>query len=195
MASSLKNLDLNKAYSYADYLAWQFEERLELIKGKIYKMSPAPSVLHQRILGRLYRQFSNFLWKKDCEVFPAPFDVRLLDKNKSSDDKVVFTVVQPDISIVCDQDKLDERGCQGAPDLIVEIISKSTKKKDLNEKFHLYEEAGVAEYWIVYPKDALVSVFELHGGHYQLRKIYAEEETIQVGIFDDFAFDLKEVFE
>lgn len=194
MITDLKMLDSNKIYSYADYLTWRFEERIEIIKGRIFEMCPAPSTHHQRVSLRLLREISNFLKGKKCEVFAAPFDVRLPDRKKSSNDNQVFTVVQPDICIICDSEKLDERGCIGSPDLIIEIISKSTKNRDLNDKFKLYEEAGVPEYWIVHPNDATVSVFELKKGKYLFRKMYGDEEMIKVGIFDNFEFDLKDVF-
>lgn len=131
-------LDLNKTYTYADYLTWRFQERVELIKGWIYKMSPAPRRLHQEVEGNLYLELGNFFRKKSCKVYQSPFDVRLI-KNLGQSDKEITTVVQPDICVVCDSQKLDDRGCIGAPDLIVEVLSPSTIKKDNYEKFNLYQ--------------------------------------------------------
>ncbi|OWY26119.1 Uma2 family endonuclease [Sphingobacteriales bacterium UPWRP_1] len=195
MITDITAIDPNRRYSYADYLQWTFEEQLELIKGKIFKMSPAPNRRHQQISGELFRQIANYLYKKNCKVFDAPFDVRLPDKKKSSPDNQIFTVVQPDICIICDPAKLDERGCLGAPDFIIEIVSPATIKKDLNEKYRLYEESGVREYWIVQPNDQTVTVFTLsEAGQYQLRKIYSASEEVPVNIFPGFSIHLEEVF-
>ncbi len=137
--TSLSQLDFNKVYSYADYLKWQFEERLELIKGKIFAMSPAPSTRHQKISGNCVHFISNYFHKHKCSYFHAPFDVRLIDKTKSCKaDKDVYTVVQPDLCIICDNNKIDEKGCIGAPDLIIEIVS-GKSKREVKEKFALYE--------------------------------------------------------
>src|SRR6185503_18824286 len=129
----LSDLDISKTYTYADYLKWTFDERLELIKGKIFKMSPAPGSLHQRISLRLARWIGNYLDGNPCEIFTAPFDVRL--PRKSKDDKDILTVVQPDICVICDVNKVDEKGCLGAPDLVVEILSPGNNKKELKNKY------------------------------------------------------------
>src|SRR5215469_3074496 len=115
------DLNLSLEYSYADYLRWTFKERLEIIKGKVLKMSPAPNVDHQRLTGDIGRRLGNFLYGQRCEVFVAPFDVRLPDR--STRDSDIFTVVQPDLCVVCDPAKIDRRGCLGAPDIAVEILS------------------------------------------------------------------------
>src|SRR4051812_44591789 len=130
------DLDINKVYCYADYLKWNFEERVELIKGKLYRMSPAPGSYHQTISIDISSQLWNFLKGKKCRVYAAPFDVRL-PKN-SIDDKEIFTVVQPDISVVCDLTKIDGKGCIGAPDIVVEILSPSNNEKELNNKYEIY---------------------------------------------------------
>ena len=128
MITSISQLDLNKKYTYADYLTWQFDEMVELIKGRIFRMSPAPKRLHQEFSGNVFSEFHNYLKIKPCKVYEAPFDVRLI-KNKNKDNKQIETVVQPDICIICDLDKLDDYGCIGSPDLIVEIVSKASKKR------------------------------------------------------------------
>ena len=141
--------DPSISYTYADYLQWQFEERLELFRGRIFKLS-APNTKHQQISRNLFVPIVNFLANKKCQAFSAPFDVRLPVKNRKKDNEVT-TVVQPDICVVCDETKIDTRGCCGAPDLAVEILSPGNSHKEVKLKFELYEEAGVKEYWIVYP--------------------------------------------
>jgi len=117
------NLDLNKRYTYADYITWLDDKRRELIDGFVSLMTPAPALKHQAISGKLYLSFGNYLIRKNCKIFHAPFDVRLPNNDDKDDDKV-YTVVQPDITVICDKQKLDKRGCIGAPDLIVEIKKK-----------------------------------------------------------------------
>lgn len=153
--NSIDDLDLSKTYTYADYLLWKFEDRLELIKGKIFKMSPAPGVNHLRITVNMVRPLANFLLEKSCELFIAPFDVRLV--RSETNDKAVTTVVQPDLGVICDQTKLaDNQSCLGAPDIVVEILSPGNNKKEVKIKYDLYEEFGVKEYWVVYPVERTV---------------------------------------
>ena len=188
-------LDLNKKYTYADYLTWLDDKRRELYNGFIRMMTPAPAMRHQGVLSELHLEFGNFLRKKkDCKIFPAPFDVRLPVKGKKNEE--IFTVVQPDLTIVCDPDKLDSKGCIGAPDMVVEISSPSTAKKDVEEKFLIYQEAGVKEYWIVHPHEHTVMVFLLDkSGKYQLKKMYAGDSKVEVNIFKgELIVDLLEVF-
>ncbi|WP_250630618.1 Uma2 family endonuclease [Rhodoflexus caldus] len=194
--TSLSQLDPNGVYTYADYLQWQLEETVELIKGKIFPMSPAPGATHQRISRKLMHFISNCFWEKSCEVFSAPFDVRLLDGKKSAAaNRDIFTVVQPDISIICDAAKIDEAGCLGAPDLIVEILSKGNSKKEMKHKFSLYEENGVREYWIVVPYEQFLQQFILdENNRYRLHDIYTAEDLITSFIFSDLQIPLQEVF-
>ena len=191
------NLDINKRYSYADYLTWMDDVRRELFDGLIKLMTPAPSRIHQRISTKLTRIIDVFLKEKSCEVYHAPSDVRFPKDNTSNDDKQVYTVLQPDLFVVCDLSKLDDRGCLGAPDLIIEIISAKNSKRDLKDKFDIYQEHGVREYWIVNPNDENVSVFVLsENGKYQLVGMYAEDDKIPVNIFNgDLKVDLTEVFQ
>jgi Uma2 family endonuclease len=193
----LSDLDLNKSYTYADYVKWTFDEVVELIKGRIIPM-PTPLSNHQQTSSNLHAIFKNFLKKKTCRVYHAPFDVRLpkpISKRKT--DKDIETVVQPDISVICDISKIDRRGCIGAPDLIVEILSKSTAEKDVKDKFEVYEEAGVLEYWIASVEDCTVSVFRLDSnGIYRAdHRPYVKGDFIKVGIFEDFSVDVEEIFE
>ena len=134
----------------------------------------------------------SFLRKQSCEVYSAPFDVRLSKKKK---DKLVETVVQPDICVICDNSKLDDRGCLGAPDLIVEILSRSTSKKDLNEKKELYEENGVKEYWVVHPTEGTLIQFVLLNGKYVSTSVYTEGNVLQSDVIDGLHLDLTEIFE
>lgn len=128
MVDSLDKLSMDGVYTYADYLTWKFDERVELIKGKIFKMSPAPSRNHQRIAMALINPISNYFKGEKCEAYFAPFDVRLIDSKKKKSDKDIYSVVQPDICVICDPEKLDERGCLGAPDWIIEILSPGNNK-------------------------------------------------------------------
>ena len=171
--------DPSLSYTYADYLQWNFEEQVELIRGKIFKMSPAPTPRHQQISIRLSSRIFNFLEQKKCQVFNAPFDVRLPVKNKRKDHEIT-TVVQPDICVICDENRIDGRGCIGAPDLVIEILSPGNTEKEVRLKFELYEEAGVKEYWIVYPSEENVAVFILNEkGKYNGAKIYAGKDYIK----------------
>lgn len=193
--TDFSQLDLNKTYTYADYLTWRFNERLELIKGWVYKMSPAPRRTHQRIETSLSSQLWRYFEHKKCEVYQSPFDVRLI-KNKGQSDHEITTVVQPDISVICDPEKLDDRGCIGAPDLIIEVLSPSTMKKDYYEKFNLYEENKVKEYWLVNPEGRSLQIFHLENGKYQeFETLEEKEETITSNLFPELQIPMVSVFE
>lgn len=191
---SLSQLDLvNGVYSYADYLTWQFEQTVELIKGKIFLMS-APSRKHQSASWQLTLAIGNRFAKHTCKAFAAPFDVRLYDKRKSAN-KDVYTVVQPDICIICDLDKLDDKGCLGAPDLVVEILSPGNSSKEMKTKKLLYEENGIQEYWIIDPEHENAFQFHLTDeGTYSPASIYVNDDTFNSVIFPDLTIDLSEIF-
>ena len=195
MIKSIDQLDFTKQYTYADYLTWQFDERVELIKGWISRMSPAPLVRHQLISMELSSEIYTYLKGKSCSVFAAPFDVRLTNKRKSLPDKSIISVVQPDISVICDIEKLDDKGCVGAPDWIIEILSPGNTKKEMKEKFSVYEENGVREYWVVYPAYFQVQVFDLINDKFVSRCTYVKEDLIPVGIFEGFSIDTNPLFE
>ena len=179
-------------YSYADYLTWNENERWEILDGVPY-MQSAPSRIHQEISMELSTQFHTYLKGKTCRVFAAPFCVRLDVENNDND---VKNVVEPDITIVCDTSKLDERGCKGSPDMIIEILSQASGKNDKLVKFKKYEKAGVKEYWIVEPDQKLLSVFILQAdGKYGRPEICSDDDKIQVSIFTDLIIDLKPVFD
>jgi len=195
--TELSQLDLNQTYSYADYLTWQFNDALELIKGKIMLMSPAPNVEHQRIERKLLVKIDRHLNGKKCEVFSAPFDVRLYDRKKSIlASKDIHTVVQPDLCVVCNPGTLDKQGCNGAPDWIIEIVSQGNSKRDMQIKYRLYQESGVQEYWLVYPGQHAIHQFVLDDqGLYQLKNMYADDDQATPALFPELAIDLTEIFE
>ena len=147
-------------YTYRDYRQWSDGERWELIDGVAWNMSPAPARLHQEISGRLFYTIYGCLEHKECQVYAAPFDVLLPGLDERDEDDV-SSVVQPDISVICDMNKLTDNGCTGAPDWIIEVLSPHTARKDIDVKFHLYERHGVREYWIVDPGDRYVHVYLL----------------------------------
>ncbi len=179
--------------TYADYLTWDDDQRWELIDGQAYCMTPAPNRRHQAWLGELYRQFSNYLLDKPCQVYLAPFDVRFADSSEAGDDEI-DTVVQPDIVVVCDQSKLDDRGAKGAPDLVVEILSPSTSKRDITIKFELYQRHGVKEYWLLYPNEKLLQLFRMgDDGRYGSPQAFGPEDCVQVPLLGDLEIDLSKV--
>ncbi len=186
-------LDLNKQYTYADYLNWLDNKRRELINGFIRMMTPAPRRMHQKLSMRLSVKFDVFLESKQCEIYHAPFDVRFVEKNKTKDNEIA-NVVQPDISIICDLSKLDDRGCLGAPDMIIEILSPSTLKTDLKDKYQLYEHFGVKEYWIARPEEKSIEKFVLNKGKYLQKGIFVEGDIVSPDLFPDLKIDVTEVF-
>ncbi len=188
-------LDLTKRYTFADYLTWLDDTRRELIDGFVRLLFPAPKRIHQKISGELHGIFWNFLKNKKCQLFYAPFDVRL-PKNGEKDGNQIYTVVQPDICVVCDSLKLDDYGCLGAPDFIIEIVSLSNTKHVVETKFQLYQQHGVREYWIVLPETKLINVLLLNEkGKYEMVGMYAEDSKVPVNIFNgDLQIDLAEVF-
>lgn len=181
-------------YTLTDYLTWDGHERYELIDGIPYNMSPAPLPKHQSISGALYAQIWLFLEGKPCEVYPAPFDVYpLADSDETSDD--IDTVVEPDITVVCDPSKVDDHGCKGAPDFVVEVLSPSNFRHDRLVKYNLYMRAKVREYWIVDPREKTVEVYLLdENGYLKLSEIYGENDTAKITVLNDCPIDLKRVF-
>jgi len=189
-------LDMNKRYTYADYLTWWDDKSRELIHGFIKMMSPSPRPVHADISHKISMHLGLYIYKNkgNCKVYPAPFDVRLPKKGETADDKI-DTVVQPDICVICDLSKIDDRGCCGAPDMIVEILSPSTLKNDTIVKFALYEESGVKEYWIVQPKDKAINVFLLQeNGKYDNGTLYELKGKVPVHVFDNHLIDLDDIF-
>ena len=177
----------DKHYTYADYASWDTDDRYELIDGVAYMMSPAPGRRHQGIQFNLSLQIGNFLKGKTCRAFAAPFDVRL---DAAHDDD---TVVQPDIVVICDRSKLDDKGCNSAPDLVIEILSPSSLQRDVLLKFNKYLQAGVREYWVVDPDRKTASVHVLDGGRYYTT-VYGETSTVPVHVLEGCTVSLPDVF-
>lgn len=185
-------LNLSQYYTYQDYLTWTFPERVELFLGKVFKMSPAPSIKHQKISLNLLRNIGNFLDDKTCAVFHAPCDVRLpvsLKKGQSD------TVLQPDIIVVSDPSKLDEQGCNGAPDIVIEILSPGNSRREMKDKFDLYEASFVKEYWIVDPIHQDVMIYTLDNNNkYVGSKPYLEGDSIGTIVLPSFSIEVGEIF-
>ncbi|SHN33575.1 Endonuclease, Uma2 family (restriction endonuclease fold) [Cyclobacterium lianum] len=180
-------------HSYADYLTWQMEEVVELIRGKIFKKAAAaPKRIHQHISAKLLTRLYVFLENKPCQVYGAPFDVRF--PKKSKEDKEIHDVVQPDICVICDLEKLDERGCIGAPDLIVEILSAGNSKVELKYKFNLYESNSVREYWIIHPETQDLLIYSLVNGKYVPSRLFTSGDVVKSKVLDGFTLDLEEFF-
>ncbi len=191
---SLPKLKEEDRFTYADYLTWSDDQRWELIDGEAFCMSPGPNRIHQKWLGELHRQIANYLEESQCEVYIAPFDVRLQDLPDASDESTI-TVVQPDLMVVCDRDKLDDRGIKGAPDFVVEIISPSTAKRDITVKPQLYQRHGVKEYWLLYPNDKTLLVYKLsEEGKYAQPEVFGEGELVPVPLLGDLVIDMGKVF-
>ena len=180
-------------YSYADYLTWQFEEVVELINGKIFKKAAAaPKRLHQKVSSKLNFKLYQFLEGKRCQVYAATFDVRF--PKDSNEDCQIFNVVQPDICVICNPEKLDERGCLGAPDLIVEILSPGNTKTELKFKYQLYESHGVAEYWVIHPDYHNITSYILENGNYLPSKLMTSGDVLHSKILEGFSLDLEDFF-
>ena len=207
MITSLDQLDFDKTYSYADYLTWKFDEFVELIKGKIFPMS-APSRQHQEVVTKLTRRVGNFLEDNylECKVYVAPFDVRLLrnpneplEERLSKTDKEIYTVVQPDICVVCDLEKLDDRGCVGAPDLIIEVVSEKSAanaNRDVVEKYDIYAVNGVREYWLARPLEKSVQKFLLNSttNTYENEGFYRTVDRISSTVVEGLELEVEDIF-
>ena len=185
-------LPQEKCYSMADVLDWDGQERIELVDGYPVMMAP-PARIHQRACMALAGQLYHYLKGKKCEVYPAPFAVRLFEREGDYPEDV-YTMVEPDISVVCDCSKLDAAGCKGAPDLVMEILSPSTMRHDRFTKFNLYQRAGVREYWIVDPVSKSVQIFVLENGHYAAKDFGSAEEKVRVNVLEDCEINLSQVF-
>jgi Uma2 family endonuclease len=192
--TSLSQLDFNGRYNYGDYLAWKIQERVELLKGRLSKMA-APSATHQEISTNLNGLLWTFFRKKPCKVYAAPFDVRLSLPAERTDEEGIDTVVQPDLCVICDLAKITKRGCNGAPDLVIEILSPGNSSKEMREKFGIYEQAGVREYWIIDPDRRMVLRHVWEAGKFRAVLPYLTgEEVLSSAVFEGLSIDLNEVF-
>ncbi|MCP4154784.1 MAG: Uma2 family endonuclease [bacterium] len=183
-------------YTYQDYLSWDDDQNWEIINGKAHKlhgMSPAPTRVHQAVFRELFLQLGHQLKNNSCHLYSAPFDVRLHEEDQVEEE--CTNIVQPDIAIICDVEKLDEKGCKGAPDFIIEILSPATSRRDKLEKFNLYEEAGVKEYWLVSPEENIAEVFILGPDKRYGRPFrYTEKDTAPVKVIKGLTIDFSPVF-
>lgn len=179
-------------YTYADYLRWTIEERIELIRGKIFKMSPAPSRGHQEVSTNLLNIFVPYFQKSPCQLFTAPFDVRFPRKSKKNQD--IITVLQPDLCVICDSGKVDERGGIGAPDLVVEILSPGNTRKEMKLKYEIYEESGVKEYWVILPEHRLCMIYVLEDRKYRALPPIPEGQMLQSVLFPGLEIEADAVF-
>jgi Uma2 family endonuclease len=177
----------SSAFTYADYCTWPEDARWELIEGAAYAMAPAPATAHQLLLVELVRQVANFLLDRPCRVVTAPFDVRLPEADETDDQ--TRTVLQPDLAVICDLAKLDARGCRGAPDWVVEVLSPGTAARDMIQKRRLYERHGVREYWLVHPTDRVVTLYRRTGEGFGMPDIQATDATTGVSILPGLAID------
>lgn len=193
MAGSAIKKEKQTSYTYEDYLNFDDDERYEIIDGELYNMSPAPCYTHQNIFGALFYQLYSYFIDKPCKVVAAPFDVRLSAKPTQS--SKIKTTVQPDISIICDEEKIDEKGCMGAPDLIVEIISPSTASRDHIVKKALYEKHGVKEYWLVDPINRISTIYRLgNKTKYGAAEFFDDKAKIDIKLFPGLNIDFETVF-
>jgi len=181
-------------YTYADYLTWDIDHMVELIKGKVFRQAAAaPRRIHQELTVKIILKLGNHLSGKQCKAYIAPFDVRLPVKSKKHKD--ITTVVQPDICVVCDPEKLDDLGCVGAPDLIMEILSPSNNKKELQNKYEVYEESGVKEYWVIHPYEKTLLVYTLIKGKYQPSRLFTLGDLVPSACIEGFVLDIDDLFE
>ncbi|WP_209332799.1 Uma2 family endonuclease [Lunatimonas salinarum] len=180
------------SYTYADYLTWQLDEMVELIRGKVFRQAAAPRRIHEELSVALVTRIHGFLKGGTCRVYTAPFDVRLPISSK--DPTEIDTVVQPDLCVVCDPEKLDELGCVGAPDLVVEILSPGNNKKELQHKYEVYEAAGVREYWVVHPDERTLLIYTLESEHYRSSRLFTFGDRVASQALPGFELDLDEVF-
>jgi Uma2 family endonuclease len=193
--TDISQLNLGQTYSYADYLSWRFSEYVELIKGRVMRKMSAPTSEHQQISTNLTIEIGRQLRRQPCRIYAAPFDVRLL-RSTGNGDAQIKTVVQPDLSIICDLSKIDKRGCLGAPDWIIEIVSPSSIVLDTRTKFDLYAENGVREYWIAFPGEQAITAYYLTAeGQYELSGTYAEPGPMPSHTLPELAIEWADIFE
>jgi Uma2 family endonuclease len=167
-------------HTYADYCLWPDEARYELIDGVAYAMGPAPARIHQDVVGGIFRQVADAPDGTSCRPYIAPFDVRLPLGDEADAD--VATVVQPDLVVVCDPAKLDDAGCRGAPDWVVEVLSPRTAGHDQTVKLTAFERAGVAEVWLVHPTDRVLTIYRMDGARYGRPEIRELTGSATVGV-------------
>lgn len=180
-------LEKDKHYTYKDYLTWPDDVRCEIIDGQVYMMTPAPILAHQDVAGEIFYQAKQALQGKTCRALIAPLDVRLPRDNEAEEDSDI--VVQPDVMVVCDPNKLDRRGVRGAPDWVVEVLSPKSASRDQIEKRRIYERHGVLEYWLVHPTDRVLTIYRLENGEYGKPDIFALQGSTPVLVLPGISID------
>ena len=185
---------LKERYTYGDYKTWDDGLRWELMDGEPFCMSPGPGEMHQSLSFALALEIGTYFKNRECRVYTAPFDVLLPYGNESEDE--IDTVVQPDIMIVCDRSKIWRDGIKGAPDVVFEILSPSTAQRDMDDKFRLYERAGVKEYFIVDPYNRVITAYRKSNiGLFSWRKIYGVDAILEFELFPDLKIPLADLWE
>lgn len=180
----------DKVYTYKDYLTFPNDERIEIIEGKLYNMSLAPARIHQKLISDISYELQHYIKSNngECEVYVAPFDVIL----KTAHEEAINSksVVQPDISVICDKNKLTDSGCTGSPDMIIEIVSPSNSSHDYITKLNLYQKYKVKEYWIIDPRVKKTYVYKLgENEFYDMVNSYTFQDKVKVNIYDDLEID------
>lgn len=189
----IPKLKADEKFTYTDYQTWPDDERWELIEGEAWDMSPAPNTRHQGISMILSGEIYNYLKDKPCTIFAAPFDVRLQEEEDSSENEII-SVVQPDIAVICNKEKIDKKGCLGAPDIVIEILSPSTAFKDETNKLKLYEKHGIREYWIVNPEANYIIIYHLKGNRFNKPEYYRDNDIIESSVLKDLRINLADIF-
>jgi Uma2 family endonuclease len=192
MKMGLPAVKRERHFTYKDYKLWPDDERWELIDGAAYLMA-APNRPHQEVVGEVFRDLANFLRGKTCRVYVSPFDV-LLPAFDGQDEDEVDTVVQPDVAVFCDPEKLTDKGATGAPDLAVEVLSPWTMKKDLSEKFRAFERAGVREYWVIDPAHRTLMAYVRVGDRFGDGALFPSQSKVSSAVVEGFDLPLSEVF-
>jgi Uma2 family endonuclease len=189
-------LSTDRRYTYADYLTWADTKMREIMNG-VLKLFSAPSRVHAEVSYNLGYKLGEHIKKRrgKCKVYMAPFDVRLPDKNGETVDNKIYTVLQPDICVVCDLSKLDDKGCLGAPDIVVEVQSPSTGRYDLTQKFLAYESARVREYWVVMAGEGITVYHLSEDGKYDAGTTFVYDTVVTSCVLEGLEISLKELFE
>ncbi len=191
--SNEPTIDYNKVYTYGDYLKLEIDEMVEIIRGKIFRMSPAPRINHQTINGNIYYRLRQQLAGETCMIFNAPVDIVLPIDNKKRNKST--TIVQPDICVICDASIIEDKAVFGVPDFVIEIVAGKDVKRDAQYKYSVYEEAGVGEYWIVFGEMRFVEVFILENGKYQRLNAFSEDDIIPVKTLPGLSISIDDIFE
>jgi Uma2 family endonuclease len=190
---SIKELDFSKTYTYADYYSWKFEDRTELLDGKVYLMGESPGTNHQQVLGNVAAKLYAFLKDKSTQALMAPLDVRLVDTTTRDED--VLTVVQPDVIVFCNKITLDDRGGIGSPSIVIEITLPGKNFKEISLKYSIYEKYGIKEYWIIRLDEQSLTQYILdEKGKYIGGRPLIENDKLKTDLIPDFELAISEVF-